>query len=376
MLDPRLTIQSIEVWPVDVPLSDPFVISRGALSVASLAYVRVRLACGMEGFGEIAPFTALTGETRAGSIEAANQLATLLHDCSCADWESLAFIMHTAAPSQPAARCGLECAMVDALARAQGVTLFEHWRGLGGEPALHEHESDITLPILDAERVDQLARQWYGRGFRIFKMKVGADIDADVRAVERLARAHPDVSFILDANQGFDVAGARELVNALAAHAERIRLIEQPVARENLEGMAELRAGGSIRIAADESVYSLSDAQRVIAAGAADCINLKIMKAGLSETIAIARAARQAGLSLMIGGMMESRLAMSFSYSLVLATGWIEHLDLDTPLLMADDPLEGGYAYRGPMLTLWDEPGVGMRPRRTGKGIVTPEGVG
>ena len=59
---------------------------------------------------------------------------------------------------------------------------------------------------------------------------------------------------------------------------------------------------------------------------------------------------------------MESRLAMSFSWSLVLATGWITHLDLDTPLLMAHDPLEGGYAYRGPVLSLWEEPGVGMRP--------------
>jgi len=68
----------------------------------------------------------------------------------------------------------------------------------------------------------------------------------------------------------------------------------------------------------------------------------------------------------MIGGMMETRLAMSFSWSLVLATGWIEHLDLDTPLLLADDPIEGGYAYRGPMLTLWKEAGVGMRPRRAG----------
>jgi hypothetical protein len=70
---------------------------------------------------------------------------------------------------------------------------------------------------------------------------------------------------------------------------------------------------------------------------------------------------------------------MSFSYSLVLATGWVEHLDLDTPLLMADDPVEGGYAYRGPRLTLWTGAGVGMRPRRRsrdGNGIATPGRVG
>ncbi len=357
-----LIIASIDIRPVDVELSDPFVISRGAVSTAAIAYVRVKLADGSEGFGEIAPFTALTGEIRVRSIATAKELSALLIGCSCADWESLGAIMHGVAAAEPAARCGLECAMVDALARARGETLFEHWRTLGGTPALREHETDITLPILEETRIDELAAQWHARGFRIFKMKVGSDVDADVRRVERLARIHPDVQFILDANQGFDLAGARELMRALSFLASRIRLLEQPVAREDLEGMAALKADASISIAADESVFSLEDARRVIEHRAAHCINLKIMKTGLSETIAVARAAKAAGLSLMIGGMMESRLAMSFSWSLVLATGWIDHLDLDTPLLMAHDPLEGGYAYRGPMLTLWTAPGVGMRP--------------
>ena len=360
--DPRLTIAGVDVKPVDIALSDPFVISRGAVSTAALAYVRVRLAGGVEGFGEIAPFTALTGETRARSMVTAKELALMLAGCSCADWESLSVIMHNIAPHEPAARCGLECAMVDALARARGETLFDHWRALGGTPALREHETDITLPILEEARIDELAAQWHGRGFRIFKLKVGSDMDADVRRVERLATRHPEVEFILDANQGFDLKGAREFLQAVAPLSRRIRLIEQPVRRDDLEAMAALRADGSIPIAADESVFTLDDARRVIHHQAADCINLKIMKTGLSETIAIARMAREAGLTLMIGGMMESRLAMSFSYSLVLATGWISHLDLDTPLLMAHDPLEGGYTYRGPMLSLWKEPGVGMCP--------------
>jgi o-succinylbenzoate synthase len=362
MLDSRLNIVSIEVRPVDVELSDPFVISRGAVSTAAIAIVRVRLASGVEGFGEIAPFTALTGETRARSIATAKQLSAILENCSCADWESLAAIMQTLAAEEPAARCGLECAMVDALARSLGETLFHHWRSLGGSPALREHETDITLPILEETRIDELAAQWYARGFRVFKMKVGRNIDDDVQRVERLARTHPDVQFILDANQGLDLAGARAFVQALAPLLSRVRLLEQPVARDDLDAMASLVADAKIPIAADESVFSLSDARRVIELRAANCINLKIMKTGLAETIAIARFARVSGLSLMIGGMMESRLAMSFSWSLVLATGWIDHLDLDTPLLMAHDPLEGGYAYNGPRLTLWEEPGVGIRP--------------
>ena len=130
--DSRLIIESIDVWPVDVDLSDPFVISRGAMATASIAFVRVRLAGGTEGFGEIAPFTALTQETREGSIAAARRLGADLNGRSCAEWESLARMMSAAAPGEPAARCGLECALVDALARSRGETLFDHWRGLGG----------------------------------------------------------------------------------------------------------------------------------------------------------------------------------------------------------------------------------------------------
>src|SRR5262249_49523281 len=122
--DPRLTIDGFDVNLGDVELSDPFVISRGAVSMAALAYVRVRLADDVVGFGEIAPFTALTGETRARSIATARDLSVMLIGCSCADWESLSIIMHNIAPHEPAARCGLECAMVDALARARNETLF------------------------------------------------------------------------------------------------------------------------------------------------------------------------------------------------------------------------------------------------------------
>lgn len=357
-MNPARSIESVDVWPVDVPLCDPFVISRGAVSAAENAFVRVQLADGTRGYGEIAPFTALTGESRARSMAAARDLAADLRGRTVDGWMELAAAMMERMPGEPAARCGLECAMADALARSRARALYDQWSDLGGTRDVRDRATDMTLPILDDARIDALAAKWYALGFRTFKLKVGVDRDADVRRVERLARRHPDVDFILDANQGFDLDGARSLVRELAALHARVRLVEQPLPREDLEGMAALRAGSPVPIAADESVFSLEDARRVIAAGAADCINLKIMKSGLAQTIAIARAARGAGLGLMIGGMMETRLAMSFSFSLVLALGWIEHLDLDTPLLMAGDPLSGGYGYRGAVLTVWGSPGV------------------
>lgn len=354
----RDRIVSVDVRPVDVPLVDPFVISRGAIAAAACAFVRITLASGSAGFGELAPFEALTGETRDDSAAAAREIGAEIAGEHASRWETVAASLSASHPLQPAARAAIECALVDAAARDRGVTLYDF---LGGAD-VRERSTDITLPILEEARIDELAAAWHARGFRVFKLKVGADLDADVRRVERLARRFGDVSFILDANQGFDRVAALEFVRSLVRWHARIEMIEQPVPRDDLDAMAAICAEAPVAIAADESVFSLADARRVINARAADVINLKIMKSGFAETLAIARAARGAGLRLMIGGMMETRLAMSFSYSLVLGIGGIEYLDLDTPLLLASDPLRGGFRYEGPRLTLWREAGVGAVP--------------
>jgi len=360
----RDTIASVDVQPADIPLTDPFVISRGRIFAAECAFVRVQLASGDEGFGEMAPFTALTGETRDASMVEARRLAEALVGRRAAEWRTISAELEASAPAGAAARAGLECAMVDALARSRGVPLFELWIDQGGHPDVRERETDITLPMLDDDRVNALAADWYRRGFRIFKLKVGdPDVDKDLARVASMARRYPAVSFLLDANQGYARAQADALVARLDGWRERIRLIEQPLSRDDLDGMAALCTRTSIAIAADESVFTLADARRVIDARAADVVNLKIMKSGLWQTIEIARAVQAAGLGLMIGGMMESRLAMAASFSLVLGFGGIEHLDLDTPLLMSDDPWVGGYSYHGPRMLPWREPGLGMHPR-------------
>jgi L-Ala-D/L-Glu epimerase len=84
------------------------------------------------------------------------------------------------------------------------------------------------------------------------------------------------------------------------------------------------------------------------------------MKTGVAEAVEIASFAKASGLKLMIGGMVETRIAMGCSFGLVLGLGGFEILDLDTPLLLADDPVTGGYRYDGPRLQPWSEPGLDM----------------
>ena len=99
-----------------------------------------------------------------------------------------------------------------------------------------------------------------------------------------------------------------------------------------------IRRETGIPVAADESVRSLVDARQVVAQRAADYVNIKIMKTGVMEAHEIALFTLASGLKLMIGGMVETRIAMGCSFSLVLGMKGFEVLDLDTPLLLDTTP--------------------------------------
>lgn len=346
----------VESWPADVALTDPFVVATGSRLVAEVAFLRVTLAGGARGYGELAPFPEVGGEDRAASLAAAGRLARAALGASVLEYRRLGRLFAEAEPGHPAARCGLETALLDALCRAAGLS----WWGFWGGADVRERETDITIPIADLDRTVALARGWHARGFRLFKTKVGADLDRDLRRLDALHRALPDVSLVADANQGFTADEALAFVRGVRRFGGRLALLEQPVPREDLEGMAGLRREAGVPIAADESVRSLDDARRLVRAGAADVVNIKITKSGLLEAVDIAAFARASGVRLMAGGMVETRLAMGCSFGLVLGLGGFDWLDLDTPLLLAADPVKGGFRYEGPRLLPWTGAGLDL----------------
>jgi L-alanine-DL-glutamate epimerase-like enolase superfamily enzyme len=349
-------ITKVELWPVDIPITDPFVIATGSRVVAQNVFVRITLQSGAQGYGEMAPFPEVGGEDQATCLSVATRLGKALLGQSAAQYRRLADLLQDLAPLHSAARCGLEMAALDAFCRAAGIPLWALWGGAD----VRARETDITIPIADLDRTVALARGWHAKGFRLFKMKVGKDVDGDVRRLEAVHRELPDIAFIGDANQGFNREECIAFVNGVKRFGGRLVLLEQPVARDDLDGLLALRHLTGIPVAADESVRSLDDARTVLEKQAADYINIKIMKTGVIQALDIAAFARGAGLRLMIGGMVETRIAMGSSFGIVLGLGGFDVLDLDTPLLLADDPIKGGYAYSGPRLHPWRESGLGL----------------
>jgi len=349
-------VQKIEFWPIDIPLTDPFVVATGSRLLAENVFVRITLGNGMAGYGEAAPFPEVGGENRASCLNALARLGHTLIGTSPGEYVAAAKHMAAIAPSQPAARCALEMALIDAYCHAHDLPMWKLW----GETDLRERETDITIPICDRTKTLALARGWYAKGFRLFKMKVGNDVDEDIRRLESVHQALPGIAFIGDGNQGFTREECFAFAKGVVRFGGTMLLLEQPVAREDLDGLAAIRRDTGIPVAADESVRSLIDAQQVVERNAADYINIKIMKTGVVEAHDIAAFTLASGLKLMIGGMVESRIAMGCSFSLVLGMKGFDVLDLDTPLLLATDPVTDGYQYDGPLLHPWSGPGLAL----------------
>lgn len=342
---------------MNIPLTDPFIVATGELDSAQNLFVRITLGDGSVGYGEIAPFPDITGEDLASSLTMAKELAKATLGKSATQFRKLERAFQEIAPCHPAARCGLETALVDAVCRAGGLPLWALWGGAD----IRIRETDITIPITDMNRTLHLARKWYSQRFRVFKMKVGKDVDRDIRRIEAIHHDFPAVSFIVDPNQGFDREEAVKFAKEVNRFGGSILLFEQPVNKNDLDSLAALRSSLDVPIAADESVQTVKDLKSIIQKQAADFINIKITKSGLLEGVEMASLARMNGLRLMIGGMVETRVAMGCSLSLVLGLVGFEVLDLDTPLLLGNDPVEGGYRYAGPQLLPWESPGLGIQ---------------
>ncbi|HVR00991.1 MAG TPA: enolase C-terminal domain-like protein, partial [Polyangia bacterium] len=157
---------------------------------------------------------------------------------------------------------------------------------------------------------------------------------------------------------GYTARDALELLVRLTADGLALECFEQPCARDDLAGMAEVAARSPVPVVADESFRGAEDLDRITGARAAHGVNLKLAKlGGPAAAVALGREARRRGLSLMAGAMVETRVGIATMAHVVAALGGVEWVDLDTAFLLARDPFAGGYRAEGPRLVL--EPGAG-----------------
>src|SRR5262245_24862098 len=355
------TIRALTVEPLDIPLHTPFGIAGGAQDIARNLLVTAELADGTRGYGEAAPFPVFNGETQDMARAAVEAARTTVEGADAREWRRIAVALRGAIGPVGSAQCAIETAVLDALTRHAGVPL---WAFFGG--ASTSLETDMTITTGSVEQAADAAREILGRGIRTIKIKIGGGgIGLDIERVSAIHAAAPGAPLILDGNGGYTADYALELMALLQQNGVPIALLEQPVPRDDWEGLLQVARWAGAPVAADESLASAADALRIAEEHAAQVLNIKLMKCGVAEALDIAAVARASGLGLMIGGMVESTLAMTMSACFAAGQGGFSFVDLDTPLFMAENPFEGGMIYDGGTLRLEQiVAGHGVTPRK------------
>lgn len=319
-----------------MPLAERFTIARETWDEATAVFAVVRYG-DVEGYGECSP-DAHWGET---PEETVRQLEAV-------DLDELngPFDLEGAGRLLPAgsARCVLDVALHDLAAKTAGVPL----RALLGVGEAPLPPTSVTVPIADLETM--VAR---AKGFAdhpVVKTKVG--FDGDVEAIEAIRSVFPG-RIRVDANEGWT---ADEAIDRLARLEQfDVELCEQPVPMKDHASLARVTKASPIPVYADEDAGTSADVAAL--AGVVDGVNLKLRKAGgVRETWRAIATARAHGIGVMLGCDLDSGIAMGAAAALAPLCDFI---DLDGPLLLAEDPHPSVRYDRGRLL-LPDGPGLGV----------------
>ena len=338
----ELEIIRVVAYPLDIPLTASFKTATSELTTINNLAISIELADGATGWGEVPVFLPVTTEDQLTAGKAVEWAADFLTGKNAGQWRKIAAQLQEYFPDYSAVRCGLEMALIDALVKSFRVPLYQFFGGCSDHVI-----TDITIPICPADEAERLARQYRSDNFKIIKTKVGCDMNNDIERILAISRGYENCRLLLDANTGYSVEQTLAVLTELRkANIEPV-LLEQPVSRDDREGLGRLVQEAGVPIAADESCQTPQDAVSIIKENLAQVINIKLAKSGVVQAMEIAAIARASGLGLMIGGMVETRIAMGFSAHFAAGLGGFDWIDLDTPLLLAYDPVQGGYLADG-----------------------------
>ncbi|KAG8379382.1 hypothetical protein BUALT_Bualt07G0082800 [Buddleja alternifolia] len=344
-------VQRAEGRALNVPLIAPFTIASSRLERVENVGIRIELSNGCVGWGEAPLLPHVTAEE--DQLAALAKVSDASHFLKNTPRKTLGLLLTDINHMLPAhqfasVRAGIEMALIDAVANSIRIPL---WRLFGGYS--NEITTDITIPIVSPTEAAELASKYRVQGFNILKLKVGKNLTADIQVLQAIRTVHPDCLFVLDANEGYNSEEAITVLQKLHEMEVTPILFEQPVHRDDWKGLGYVsnvaRNKYGVSVAADESCRSLEDVKKIVKENLAHVINIKLAKLGVLEALEIIELAKGSGLDLMIGGMVETRLAMGFAGNLAAGLGCFKFIDLDTPILLAEDPVLGGYEVSGPI---------------------------
>ncbi|MCP5072899.1 MAG: mandelate racemase [Rhodobacteraceae bacterium] len=352
-----VNIARLDFWPVRIPLARPYHLSAryGTLTHSQAVILRITLENGVTGWGEGDPHAEFDGYSLQSTCAALAERGKKLIGLSVANWvEGKQGTRHHGTPS-----AAIDVACHDALGHARGVPV---WQLLGEK---RRDGIDALWPTSSGDAAEDLAviGEYHARGFRTYMLKMGDRPVGDeiTRTHEVLAAIPEGVQIMVDANQGWSRAQARDFVEG--CNDLPLVLVEQPLPADDLEGLSDLRKASGLPISVDESILRFDQVGDILAAAAADVFSIKISKnGGLSNSLAIAKAVEKAGKRVLMNSMIELGITQAASLHLGVTLDQLMpcgHAYMST-LRMADDVTNfSNWVVKG-RAELPDRPGLGV----------------
>lgn len=333
-------ITDITIEKRSLPLKTPFITAKRRLDVLSYYVVKIFTDSSIVGVGGCSPTPVITGDTD-GSIE--YTIREYYRPCLVGREvtpELLLFIQN-AIFRNTSPKAAMDIAVYDLLSKMQGKSIEAY---LGGNSGCVD--SDITVSIGEREKVASDITAAINDGFKCLKIKLGRGFDEDVKCIATIADIVPKgITVRFDANQAWNREEAVKIINKAAETGLDIDLFEQPLDARDISGMAYVTKNTVVPILADESIFDSYDAKRIIDAGAANLINIKLMKCGgIFEAEKIFALAKSAGIECMMGCMMEGPESVAAAAMFASARN-ISRCDLDAPFLCSCIPDCSGVSF-------------------------------
>jgi len=353
-----MKITAIETKRLSSALKTPFQTALRRVELLEDLVVLIHTDAGIIGYGEGAPTPVITGETMGTMQAVIDYLTPYLIGREIEDFETLIDIVQHRILKNTTAKSALEIALFDLKAKSQSLPLFEM---LGG--VQKEFETDLTISLGETQKMVADACLAVALGYTILKLKVGDGVNNDIERIEAIQQAvGKEIILRLDANQGWSAKESVEILTRLESRGVELELVEQPVKADDIDGFRYIKERVKTLLLADESVFTLDDARRLLDLQAVDLINIKLAKCGgISNALKLADIADEYGVKCMLGCMLEGPISVGAGVHVASAkANVITMLDLDAVSLCQNNPVEGGVIFDESKILIPDRLGLGV----------------
>jgi muconate cycloisomerase len=330
-----LMIRRVDAIPVALPLKKPMKMAGVTIDRAYNLLVRIEAQDGSVGWGEAASAPTMTGDTL-GGLEAAvrEHLGPLLIGRDARMRPALGRSLRAALLGNSGAHSAVEMALLDLAGQAAGLPIID----LIGGAARTEVAPMWLLGNASPDQDIAEAQAKQAEGFHFFKLKIGVKpLAAEIAATHAVRAAlGPDVPLCADANCGLTIAAARRY--AEETRAASLAFVEQPLAHDDLAGLAALTRVSPTPIGADEAIHSLADIDAHARAGVGG-VSLKLIKCGgMAAALQAAILCERQGLAVNIAAKIaESSIASAAAVHLACAVPTIDWGVSLTHFYLAED---------------------------------------